>query len=157
PLPPVSVRPGIGRNPPGSPAPGNTSGRYSSGLAWTSLPGSGRRCPLARVFALLASSLDFLQGTLEKIHFQRLIRQRPSQLFVLQTQRGFSSFLGLLAISTVGWFQLIAPLIQHPPVHTQLLRQRSDILAVPHPLDRHLTECDWISPYSLFCHLQLPP
>jgi hypothetical protein len=39
----------------------------------TSLPGFDRRCLLARPAALLASSLDFLQGTSEKIHFQRLL------------------------------------------------------------------------------------
>jgi hypothetical protein len=41
----------------------------------TSLLGSGRRCHLARVAAALASSLDFLQGTSEKIHLQGLLCQ----------------------------------------------------------------------------------
>ena len=37
--------------------------------------GFHRRRLLARDIALLASSLDFLQGTSEKIHFHRLVRQ----------------------------------------------------------------------------------
>jgi hypothetical protein len=36
-----------------------------------------RHSLLARPVALLASSLDFLQGTFEKIHLQRLFRQNP--------------------------------------------------------------------------------
>ena len=36
----------------------------------TSLLGSGRRCHLAGAAVALASSLDFLQGTFEKIHLQ---------------------------------------------------------------------------------------
>ena len=44
-----------------------------------SLPGFGRRCLLASVAALLASSLDFLQGTFEKIHLQRLVNQHALQ------------------------------------------------------------------------------
>jgi hypothetical protein len=44
----------------------------------TSLLGSGRRCHFARV-AALASSLDFLQGTSEKIHLQGLLCQKLLQ------------------------------------------------------------------------------
>ena len=57
-----------------------TCARYSSCLAATSLPGFGRRCLLARPAAPLASSLDFLQGTFEKIHLHRLLAQQPLQL-----------------------------------------------------------------------------
>jgi hypothetical protein len=46
----------------------------------TSLPGFGRRCHLVRATAALASSLDFLQDTFEKIHLHRLLRQHPLQL-----------------------------------------------------------------------------
>jgi hypothetical protein len=44
-----------------------------------SLLGFGRRCHLARIAALLASSLDFLQGTFEKIHFQGFLGQQTLQ------------------------------------------------------------------------------
>jgi hypothetical protein len=37
--------------------------------------GFHRRRLFARDIALLASSLDFLQGTSEKIHFHRFVRQ----------------------------------------------------------------------------------
>jgi hypothetical protein len=42
--------------------------------------GFGRRCHLARVAALLASSVDFLQGTFEKIHFHGLLSQQSLEL-----------------------------------------------------------------------------
>src|ERR1700746_587527 len=45
----------------------------------TSLLGSGRRCHFARAAVALASSLDFLQGTFEKIHLQGLLCQKLLQ------------------------------------------------------------------------------
>jgi hypothetical protein len=45
----------------------------------TSLRGSGRRCHFARAAVALASSLDFLQGTFEKIHLQGLLCQKLLQ------------------------------------------------------------------------------
>jgi hypothetical protein len=84
----------------------------------TSLPGFGRRCLLATLCAPLASSLDFLQGTLEKIHFQRFVRQRPFQLAILLAEHEFTSIFPLLAIATIDPFQLIAPPIQQSPMHT---------------------------------------
>jgi hypothetical protein len=36
--------------------------------------------------ALLSSSRDFLQGTSEKIYFQRFLCQQPLQLFILVFQ-----------------------------------------------------------------------
>jgi hypothetical protein len=45
--------------------------------ATASLPEFARRWLLARPAALLASSLDFLQATFEKIHLQHLFRQNP--------------------------------------------------------------------------------
>jgi hypothetical protein len=48
-------------------------------LAMTSLLGSGRRCHFARDAVALASSLDFLQGTFEKIHLQGLLCQKLLQ------------------------------------------------------------------------------
>ena len=66
-----------GRIPPGSRPPADTSARYPGCLALTSVRGFGRRCRLARLRIALASSLDFLQGTFEKICFQRLVRHQP--------------------------------------------------------------------------------
>src|SRR5262244_1349432 len=60
---------------PGSPPPVDTCARCSGHLATASLPEFDRRCLLARLAARLASSLDFLQGTFEKIHLQRFLRQ----------------------------------------------------------------------------------
>jgi hypothetical protein len=45
----------------------------------TSVRGSGRRCHLARAAVALASSLDFLQGTFEKIRLQGLLCQKLLQ------------------------------------------------------------------------------
>ena len=45
----------------------------------TSILGFGRRCHFARVAVALASSLDFLQGTFEKIHLQGLFCQKLLQ------------------------------------------------------------------------------
>src|SRR5260370_16372742 len=63
----------------GSLAPAGTCARYSGCLAAASLLGSGRRCRLARAAFALASSLDFLQGTSEKIHLQRLLPHQLAQ------------------------------------------------------------------------------
>jgi hypothetical protein len=46
----------------------------------TSLLAFGRRCHLASYVFLLASSLDFLQGTFEKIHLHRLLGEHSLQL-----------------------------------------------------------------------------
>ena len=55
----------------------DTSARYSTGLASTSRPGSGRRCLRASCSAPLASRLDCVQGPFEKIHLQDLLGQHP--------------------------------------------------------------------------------
>src|SRR5215467_15659967 len=116
---------GNGKIPPGSPAPTDTFARYSRCLARASLLGSRRRCRLARVAAPLASSLDFLQGTLEKIHFHRLLRQQPLQLpdLLAQLRCAGNRFPMLHRL------QLISPLVQKPPMYTQFLRQRPDVIA----------------------------
>src|SRR5215469_6958829 len=53
--------------------------RYSGCLAKALLLGSARRSRLASFAALLASSLDFLQGTFEKIHFHGFLGQQLLQ------------------------------------------------------------------------------
>src|SRR5205814_8911769 len=70
---------------PGSLASTHTCARYSSYLAMTSLLAFGRRCHPASSVFLLASSLDFLQGTFEKIHFHRLFGEHSLQLVDLLT------------------------------------------------------------------------
>jgi len=51
----------------------------------TSLLAFGRRCHPASSVFLLASSLDFLQGTFEKIHLHRLLGEHSLQLVDLLT------------------------------------------------------------------------
>src|SRR5438552_17184241 len=48
-------------------------------LAWPSAPGFGRRRRPARAAAALPSSLDFSQGTFEKICFQHFLAQHELQ------------------------------------------------------------------------------
>jgi hypothetical protein len=76
--------------------------------------GFHRRRLLARDIALLASSLDFLQGTSEKIYLNRLVRQYPLQLTDFLTKCGFSRIpRGRLSFSlSIRWVHLIPPLVQ---------------------------------------------
>src|SRR6266576_2471013 len=60
--------------------------RMSSCLAMTSLLAFGRRCHPASSVFLLASSLDFLQGTFEKIHFHRLLGELSLHFAALSLQ-----------------------------------------------------------------------
>jgi hypothetical protein len=46
-------------------------------------------------------------------------------------------------------------LVQPPAMNPELFRQLQDVVAVPQPIDRHLPERLWISPYSPLCHSQL--
>src|SRR3989442_4584181 len=48
----------------------------------------GRRRLRARGPGPLASSLDFLQGSFEKIHLQGFVRQHPLELMQLPAERG---------------------------------------------------------------------
>src|SRR5271156_681144 len=61
-----------GRNLCDSPLPIDTCARCPACLAMASVLGCVRRCLPARAAAALASSLYFLQGTLQKIHLHRL-------------------------------------------------------------------------------------
>src|ERR1700691_2713661 len=88
PLPMTPVPVTSDRSPPDSPARVRTYARRSSHLATASSLGFACRCLLARPAALLASSLDFLQGTSEKIRLQGLFRQDPLQMVHLFAQRG---------------------------------------------------------------------
>src|SRR5882762_4932969 len=100
----------------------DTCARYSACLAMTSLLGSGRRCHFARAAVALASSLDFLQGTFEKIHLQGLLCQKLLQAM---------DFLAVSRCVRAGprrffsWFhhlQLPAPLVETPRSYPELSR-----------------------------------
>ena len=103
----------------------------------TSLPGSGRRCHFARSAALLVSSLDFLQGTFEKIHFQRLFRQQLLQLVGLFAVGRFVRAGSSRLFSRLHQVEFRPPLVEASRGDPQLSRQRSDVLAVPHALHGH--------------------
>jgi hypothetical protein len=92
-------------------------------------------------------------NTFEKICFQRLIRYQPLQMADLLPKFTLSG-VRRWSFAVVYRLQLIAPLVQKPPMHAEFLGERDDVLAALQPLDRHLPECLGISPYSLFCHLQ---
>src|ERR1035438_6601460 len=70
---PVPVAATTGRNLYDSPLPTDTGARCLACLAMASVLGCVRRCLPARAAAALASSLYFLQGTLQKIHLHRLL------------------------------------------------------------------------------------
>src|SRR6266404_2871666 len=73
---PVPVVATTGRNLCDSPLPTDTGARCSACLAMASVLGCVRRCLPARAAAALASSLYFLQGTLQKIHLHRLLGEQ---------------------------------------------------------------------------------
>ena len=124
--------------PPGSPLPAGTSARYSGCLASASRPGSGRRCPPATVAAPLASSLDFLQGTFEKIHLQHLLRQQALQLMDLLAQRRFLPGRQSRLRFRLRRTQLTMPQVQRSSTDPQFSGQRCHTLAALHPIHRHL-------------------
>src|SRR6202035_2907463 len=130
-----------------------TNARRSSRLAMASSPGFARRCLLASPAALLASSLDFLQGTSEKIHLQGLFRQDPLQMVRLFAQRGGACVLpGCFHPGYLG-IQFVAPPVKLPARDLQFSRQCHDIFAASQSLHRKLTELFRI---SSLCHSQFP-
>jgi len=142
-----------GRTPPGSPWLAGTFARYSGCLASASLPGSGRRCRLARACAALATSLDFLQGTFEKIHLQHLVGkhslQVPNLLAELPDRR-----LGPAAGGLRSLLLLPVPVIEHGSVDAQLLGQRRYATAILHPLQCLLAKRLRVFSSSPLAHLQ---
>ena len=133
----VVVPSATGKSPGGSPARFGTCARYSGCLAMASLLGSVRRYHLARTAAALASSLDFLQGTFEKIHLQSLLCQELLQEMdffavsrcVRAGPRRFVSWLNAL--------QLPAPLVEAPPPYPEFSCQRLDIFTGFHAFNGH--------------------
>jgi hypothetical protein len=88
-------------------------------FAATSSPQFGRRCRLARLrVVLLASSLDFLQGTFEKIGFQRFVRHQPLQLRDLEPE---FTLLAVLRrnLAVIHRLQTISPFVQQALVHAE--------------------------------------
>src|SRR6266436_4337456 len=128
----------------------DTCARYLGCLAMTSLLGSGRRCHFARAAAALASSLDFLQGTSEKIHLQGLLCQKLLQAM---------DFLAVSRCVRAGprrflsWFnhlQLSAPLVEAPRSYPEFSCQLTDIFASLHAFDSPLLKFPGVS-LSLHC------
>src|SRR5882672_7831804 len=116
----------------------------------TSLLGSGRRCHFASAAVALASSLDFLQGTFEKIHLQGLLCQKLLQAM---------DFLAVSRCVRAGprrflsWFnhlQLSAPLVEAPRSYPEFSCQLTDIFASLHAFDSPLLKFPGVS-LSLHC------
>jgi hypothetical protein len=84
--------------------------------------------PFRQVACSLASSLDFLQGTFEKIGFQRFVCYQPLQLCYLEPE------FTLLAVfrwrlPVIDHLYPIAPLVQQPAMHAEFFRKRDNVLA----------------------------
>src|SRR5262245_53031305 len=88
-----------------------TYARYSGCLAWASTPGFGRRRLHARFCFALASSLDFLQGTSEKIHLQCLLSQHSLQFADFFTEPSLWR-VDSWAFIVFSDFQPFTPLVQ---------------------------------------------
>src|SRR5690606_33959896 len=132
----------------------DTCARYSDCLASASLLGFGRRRLLARAAAAPTSSLDFLQGTFEKIRLQRLFRQHPLQLSDFRLQLSFLRRCRR-SLPVVHRLQLSLPPVQHGPMNPQLVGQLCDVCTGLQPLHGHLAEGFRESRNSLLSHLQL--
>src|SRR4030095_16407049 len=123
-------------------------------LATASFPGFGRRRLRARVSGLLASSLDFLQGTFEKIHLQRLVHQHPFELMQFSAKRGLRRTAGDRLCTLDKRRELIPPFVEQSPMDAELLRQRHDVVARLQSLDGHSAEFFRPPTPSLFSHWQ---
>jgi hypothetical protein len=76
-----------------------------------STPGFGRRCRFASAFAAPASSLDFLQGTFEKICFENLLAEHTLKFADLFSQLSLAR-VRRRAGPIFDWLHLVAPLVQ---------------------------------------------
>jgi hypothetical protein len=103
----------------------------------TSLLGSGRRCHFASFASPLASSLDFLQGTLEKIHLHRLFGEQTLELMDLLSIRRRVRAGPRRIFSWFDCFEFSAPFVETSPGHSQFSRQLADIFAGLQALDGH--------------------
>jgi hypothetical protein len=101
----------------------------------TSLLGSGRRCHFASFAFPLALSLDFLQGTFEKIHLHSFFGEQPLELMdLLSVERRVRAGPRRI-FAWFDCFEFSAPLVETSPGHSQLLRQLTNIFAGPQALD----------------------
>ncbi len=130
-------------------APACTSARSSNRLAATSLTALGRRCRLASAAVRLASSRYLLQGTFEKIHLQRALRQKLLQLPILFLKPRRSS-----RDRRNRAMHPHLPPIQQAPRHIQFLGQSRNVVATLHPRHRKAPELLRVNP--LPSHLQPP-
>jgi hypothetical protein len=69
-----------------------------------------------------------LQGTFEKIRFQRLVGDQALQLTNLLPQLTLAG-VRRWSIAVLDRLQLISPLVEQAPVNAQLLRECNDVLA----------------------------
>src|SRR5262249_49898917 len=99
----------------------------------------GRRCPRASAFAVPPSSLDFLQGTFEKIYLLSVLPQQTLQLTDLFCERELPGIWRGNAV-ILQWFQLLSPFGSvHVDKHPVLLIERPPYRiceADPPPSDR---------------------
>ena len=96
----------------------------------TSILGSGRRRHLARAAVALASSLDFLQGTSEKIHLQGLLCQKLLQAMDFLAVSGCVRAGPRRFLSWLNHLQFSAPLIEAPRSYPEFSCQLTDIFKV---------------------------
>ena len=82
----------------------------------------------------------FCKAPLKKSSFQRLVCQHPLELADLFAQRELHAISVVAATRHLHRLQLIAPLVQQPPMIPKFLRQRHDVVALLQPLHRHLPE-----------------
>src|ERR1700678_1526206 len=136
---------GIDRSSPDLLATARTYARSLSRLARASVLGFARRCRLARSVALLASSLDFLQGTFEKIQFQRFLRQKPLQAVSLLAVGPFMCTRSHRLLTRFEQIQFGSPFVETSSSHAELLGQLTDVLTTLHASYRHPLKLSWIS------------
>src|SRR5580693_6493895 len=137
-----------GRNLCDSPLPTDTCARCSVCLAMASVLGFVRRCLPARAAAALASSLYFLQGTLQKIHLHRLLGEQALELkdFLSVGRR-----MDTRARCFFAWFsrfKLSAPLVEASSGYPELLSQLIHALASPHPFYGTSGNIAFVSPLA---------
>src|SRR5713101_2242791 len=109
--------------------------RSSHEITWSSVvPVTGKTASLA---ALLASRLDLLQGTCEKIHLQDLLGQHPLESADLFPERRLSR-MRWRSFAALHRLQLLAPPIQQPSTDAEFLREFHNVLAVVQPVHGHL-------------------
>src|SRR5258708_33647851 len=97
---------------------------------------AARGLPSSSAF-LLASSLDFLQGTFEKIHLHRLLGEHSLQLVDLLTvgRRVRAGPRGIF--SRLDCLEFNAPLVQASPGHPQLFPHTAVIITASEAMHVH--------------------